>query len=98
MSRSQSGKQELGLHRSSPRTKQELADHLIDKHGITPPEGAHKHRLRLLHGAAHQDLMGHQGEHLHNGEIAMVTVDEEGNLRAMQCWNPPNRTKERQYP
>lgn len=47
----------FGIKRSSSRrTKQEHVDHLIDEHGIPPPEGAHNHRLRLLHGAASFDL------------------------------------------
>jgi hypothetical protein len=90
MSPSDFGKRDSGINRSpSPRTKQEHVDHLIDGHGIAAPEGAHRHRLRLLHGAAHQDLMGHQGEHIHRGDIAKVSVDEEGNLRAMP-WRPPD--------
>ncbi len=74
----------LAINRSpSPHTQQEFVDHLIDEHGIAPPEGTKSHRLRLLHGAAHQELMGHQGEHLHQGDIAAVSVDNQGNLRAM---------------
>ncbi len=83
MSVSETDHEEFLLNRSrAPRTKQEHVDHLIDEHGIAPPAGAHSHRLRLLHGAAHQNLMGCQGNHLHRGDIARVSVDEEGNLRA----------------
>ena len=82
MSPSQSNDEELSLNRlPSPHTKQEHVNHLIAEHGITPPQGANSHRLRLLHGAAHQDLMGDQAEHLHKGHIAIVRVDEEGNLQ-----------------
>jgi hypothetical protein len=93
MTSSESKKDVLGLNRSpSPHTKREHVDHLIDRHSIAPPEGAHRHRLRLLHGAAHQDRMGRQGDHLHRGDIAMVIVDEEGNLRAAPLGplRPPN--------
>ncbi len=83
MSLSENDTQEFGMNRSpSPHTKQEHVDHLIDEHGIAPPAGTQGHRLRLLPGAAHQDLMGRQGDHGHRGDIAMVSVDEEGNLRA----------------
>jgi hypothetical protein len=85
MTSSESNKDEPGINRSpSPRTKREHVDHLIDEHSIAPPEGAHSHKLRLLHGAAHQDLMGHPRDHLHRGDISMVSMDEEGNLSAMR--------------
>ena len=80
---SESDKHERGITRSpSPHSKQEHVDHLIDEHGIGPLEGANRDRLRLLHGAAHLDLMGHKGEHLHSGDVAVVSMVEEGNLRA----------------
>ena len=74
--------EEFAINQSPPpHTKQEHVNHLITEHGIASPNGANSHRLRLLHGAAHQDLIGYQAEHLHKGDTAMVSVDEEGNLR-----------------
>ena len=76
----------LAINRSpSPHTKQELVDHLIDEHGIAPPEGTRATGCDYYMERPTRNSWGTRGEHLHQGDIAVVSVDNQGNLRAVRA-------------